>query len=1317
MLDGGTDYAPCTCMVGVHHGDRVLAHVVNHKIVVFANITAPTTDDAQALVAIDRADTAAEAADKAGIAAASAQGSADKAATAAGRAQQSADDAATAAQTAWDHADDAATAASAAQSSADDAADAAAEADRKAVDAGNAAAAAQADATRANAAANSALIQASIVEDVAGTLRWIQEHGTYVATTDTTVQEGTVYFELKDGDYVPIVEPTGNPKAQGWYVLDITDAQSDYIMAHLAVTSAGLWVLPSGLGSATGPQTAPGYKVLLASDSMKLYDATGRIVTTYGESITFDSSRPQRIGNDTAYVEYYDSDNDGIPDSIRIVGTNLNTEISNFRQTVSETYATKSEAKQTDSDSGKREIVTEDAAELPLLTLTAYGECEQDGTPTPDNPVPVQTVTSAAIGVYDASGTLVTSTPIDLQGHELASLPDGTSDELAINAAGVVSITQRVGVVVFDGSGDEGWGISGNKKRAYTRALQNLLAPNLQPLTAIMCDKLAIASETQTYNGRVAYGISANVSVATTSQQYGLVGLRCGLTEPYTVAAVQAWLAENPLTVYYKLAAPQAIDLGYIDMPTTFDGGTVHVDAEIQPVIDASWWTKAGYESGKAYNDGSADLAALTERVTTAESSITQQAGQIALKANAADTYTKAQTDASLTLKANKATLTSEINASADTVKIDATRVSIEGAAIFTSGRLSQSSLDGAYDASGAASGAVNALKTDLASASGTTVINGGHIATDSLTVGHVSGLQGSLDGKASTGDVTTALNSAKAYTDAVEVGGRNLLLGTGKAKTSPALTPSSSGYAVWDTYSLYAPYSQVAKADEFITVSFDWSCTATGGNWHLECGKAAPWVWGTIVNAVGTRNATSNYVDVSSTNQSGHIAITFKVTSSQETAGDTFGWLRIRVDGTDWSGKTFTISKAKAEKGNRATDWTPAPEDVDAAVDDAAKTATNYISIDPVDGIRIADANPGSASTYQRQTSTSTEFFVDGESRLKVGGDGQRIGKEYVQGATDNESHMELDYHSMQMVDKDGNTFLHVSDLRAKDGLLHDYYTGDGNTVEFLLSLAASNSAYPVLVNGQAVTSGISKTTTSVTFDTPPTNGDEIEIRYSISVPSLAKAYTLGINRVGRIGGLSVATGSQTEASGTYSKASGYSTAATGYASSAEGLQTTASAEQAHAEGFQTTASREQAHAEGFRTTASGRQAHAEGVTTTASGSHSHAEGYQATASGYASHAQNYHTIAASDGQTAMGKYNVEDTNGDYALIVGNGTADDARSNAQAIRWNGLTDVAGRTAYPLFVYSTAPDEADLPVTPCFVLATSDYGLWYYDGQ
>ena len=58
--------------------------------------------------------------------------------------------------------------------------------------------------------------------------------------------------------------------------------------------------------------------------------------------------------------------------------------------------------------------------------------------------------------------------------------------------------------------------------------------------------------------------------------------------------------------------------------------------------------------------------------------------------------------------------------------------------------------------------------------------------------------------------------------------------------------------------------------------------------------------------------------------------------------------------------------------------------------------------------------------------------------------------------------------------------------------------------------------------------------------------------------------------------------------------------------------------------------------------------------------------------ASGVASQAFGIGVKATQDAQMVVGKCNVVDTEGDYALIVGNGTADDARSNAFAIDWNG---------------------------------------------
>ena len=182
-------------------------------------------------------------------------------------------------------------------------------------------------------------------------------------------------------------------------------------------------------------------------------------------------------------------------------------------------------------------------------------------------------------------------------------------------------------------------------------------------------------------------------------------------------------------------------------------------------------------------------------------------------------------------------------------------------------------------------------------------------------------------------------------------------------------------------------------------------------------------------------------------------------------------------------------------------------------------------------------------------------------------------------------------------------------------------------------------------------------------------------------------------------------AEGYNTTASGKRSHAEGYNTTASGYTSHAEGYNTTASSDDSHAEGNGTTASGGNSHAEGNGTTASGGNSHAEGNGTTASGyaSHSegtdttasrdasHAEGYNTTASGYASHAEGYNTtasgyashaegsgtIASSDYQHVQGEYNIKDTSGTYAHIVGGGDYFN-RKNIHTLDWNGNAVFSG---------------------------------------
>ena len=128
----------------------------------------------------------------------------------------------------------------------------------------------------------------------------------------------------------------------------------------------------------------------------------------------------------------------------------------------------------------------------------------------------------------------------------------------------------------------------------------------------------------------------------------------------------------------------------------------------------------------------------------------------------------------------------------------------------------------------------------------------------------------------------------------------------------------------------------------------------------------------------------------------------------------------------------------------------------------------------------------------------------------------------------------------------------------------------------------------------------------------------------------------------------------------------------APGNQSHAEGSDTTASGRRSHAEGYDTIASGPNAHSEGASTTASGISSHAEGTGTTASGSQSHAEGGGTMALKGCSHAEGIHTIAASSCQHVQGRYNIEDSEGKFAYIIGNGTSDTERSNAFAIDWEG---------------------------------------------
>ena len=132
----------------------------------------------------------------------------------------------------------------------------------------------------------------------------------------------------------------------------------------------------------------------------------------------------------------------------------------------------------------------------------------------------------------------------------------------------------------------------------------------------------------------------------------------------------------------------------------------------------------------------------------------------------------------------------------------------------------------------------------------------------------------------------------------------------------------------------------------------------------------------------------------------------------------------------------------------------------------------------------------------------------------------------------------------------------------------------------------------------------------------------------------------------------------------------------------------------------------------------ASGKYSHAEGYGVCATGLASHAEGYYTIASETGSHAGGYYTKAKSSYQTTVGKYN--DNKNNTLFEVGNGTADNARSNAFEVYSDGRAIVGAdpTTAMGVATKQYVDNAISLPqVTDSYSASTTDsYSCNYVNG-
>lgn len=155
---------------------------------------------------------------------------------------------------------------------------------------------------------------------------------------------------------------------------------------------------------------------------------------------------------------------------------------------------------------------------------------------------------------------------------------------------------------------------------------------------------------------------------------------------------------------------------------------------------------------------------------------------------------------------------------------------------------------------------------------------------------------------------------------DNIVIGGRNLILNTSTPITATGTGGTNQIGVLWAIDS-----NKVAGKQ--ITVSYDAVCSTNAGTFRLQV-DADPWLVGDINNTASTVKQ--------------HISRTATMSAAT-------GYTRLLLRTDNLTG-TVTISNLKIELGNKATDWTPAPEDVDSAIasklDKTGGTLTGPINV-----------------------------------------------------------------------------------------------------------------------------------------------------------------------------------------------------------------------------------------------------------------------------------------------------------------------------------------------------------------------------------
>ena len=164
----------------------------------------------------------------------------------------------------------------------------------------------------------------------------------------------------------------------------------------------------------------------------------------------------------------------------------------------------------------------------------------------------------------------VTTTPIDLDGHSLRSLPDGTCDELTVDATGVVTLTKRVEEVAVP-SGTPLIYVSETNKHRFDAVITS--AAGHYEYENSYCDKLPCAGN------ELANGVALSMLHSNQADKVSFFASEAAFDS--SDAAKKVIESTFPVRLIYPLDTPQTFTLPSVTLPA-LPAPTVNVWADAE---------------------------------------------------------------------------------------------------------------------------------------------------------------------------------------------------------------------------------------------------------------------------------------------------------------------------------------------------------------------------------------------------------------------------------------------------------------------------------------------------------------------------------------------------------------------------------------------------------------------------------------------------------------------------------------------------------------------------------------------------------------